>query len=143
MTAPIAATATVRIARPAAEVWTVLRRFEDLGWAGDAIAEVRLREHDDELIRDVRVAGSEEWISERLVECDDAAMTLTYAVDGLMMGMADYVARCGIEALDDSSCQASWDCTATTTPESASAQEGALDAMATGMAHVFAASVAG
>ncbi|WP_420637747.1 SRPBCC family protein [Candidatus Poriferisocius sp.] len=143
MTTPIAATAAVEIARPAGEVWAKLRRFGDLGWAGDAIAEVRLRETDEALIRDVRVAGSDELISERLVERDDDAMTFTYAVDGLMMGMADYVACCGVQAVDDSSCRVSWDCSASTTADSPSAGQETLEGMATGMAHLFAASFAG
>ncbi|MEE9415132.1 MAG: SRPBCC family protein [Acidimicrobiales bacterium] len=139
MTTPIHATASASVQSSPAAVWLALRRWEDMSWTQGAVEETVAEGQGVGMVRRVRVAGSDQWQTERLTECDDDRMTLTYVVEsGGMPGINDYRATVSAAATDQGT-EIRWDITATTDEAQVTSSTELLSQMSSGMVYLFAA----
>jgi carbon monoxide dehydrogenase subunit G len=120
-------------------VWQKMRQYEDLSWALKAgIEEVQPVGTGIGMVRKVRMAGTSEWINERLVAMDEDAMSFSYVIDGDgWPGLKDYVATAKVVP-GDQGCQLRWLMHAKVEDEDAEELQAGLDAMAEGIVTLFA-----
>ena len=129
----------MKVEANASDVWQAMRRYGDLSWA-EGIDEVELEGDDGVgMLRKVRLAGSSDWIPERLTARDDDAMSFSYAIEGDgMPGLKNYSAH--VQAIPDGEgCVIQWECRADAEDSEAESMEQGLAALAEGIATLFAA----
>lgn len=139
MTTPITASATALVKPSATDVWQVMRRFDDLSWTRGAVEEILIEGAGVGMIRRVRTAGSDEWIAERLVELDDDRMTFSYVIEGDGMPDIDNYRATATTTPTEEGTEIRWDLAATTDATHKAASTQLLEAMSSGMVHLFAA----
>lgn len=137
MTTTVSGHHRVDVSADASDVWQAMRRFGDLNWAA-GIEAVEVEGDGVGMLRKVRLAGSDEWICERLVARDDDRMSFSYVIEGDgMPGFNNYSAHVRAEP-SASGCGIYWECQAEADDDPESAQQG-LQALAAGIAGLFAA----
>lgn len=133
---------SVALPVPAAQAWQILRNFGDLSWV-DGIAEIELEGNGIGMLRKVRLEGSDDWIPERLVSMDDAAMHYRYILEGDGYGgLTDYCAEARLERTDDG-CALSWHSSATIEASEVNGLQQVIDGVAAGIVTCFAAQFTG
>ena len=91
------------------------------------------------MVRKVRLAGSSDWIIERLIARDDAEMTFTYAIEGEgIPGLTEYTATAQATPTEHG-CLIRWECRAVATEEQAPDGRLLLEGMAESIVTLFAA----
>lgn len=136
----ISAHATATVATPADQVWAVMKRFDDLSWTNGAVAELEADGEGVGMTRRVRTKGSDQWITERMVACDDSAMTFSYVIDDgeAIPNVANYRATASVTPSDAGSV-ITWETAGSSPDEHAEASSQILDMMSAGMVQLFAA----
>ena len=138
MSCAIAASSSVQAPVKAEEAWSAMMRFSDLSWATGLIEEVRQEGEGVGMLRKVRLAGSDDWILERLIARDEQAMCFSYVLEGDgMPGLEDYQAT-GQAIPAESGCVIRWKCSARVDEDQVDAMLDAIQGMAEGMATLFA-----
>ena len=137
MSMPISGCHRIEVEASASDVWQAMRRYGDLSWA-EGIDEVELEGDGVGMLRKVRLAGSPDWILERLTARDDDAMTFSYAIEGEgMPGLKNYSAQ--VQATPDGDgCEIQWECRAEAEDSEADSMKQGLAALAEGIATLFA-----
>ena len=98
--------ASREIAATAPEVWSVLRRFDDLSWAlGQGVASFEATGSGVGMLRTAHAPNDGGRIVEELTELDDGEMSLGYViVEGGIPLLHDYVARARVRT-SESGCE--------------------------------------
>ena len=127
------------IARPASEVWSALRRFEDLSWAlGQGVAAFEAMGSGVGMLRSATAPHDGGRIVERLVALDESEMSIDYViVEGGIPTLHDYAARARVQPRGDG-CEIQWTCRAKVDAQRAAEGQTILGGMADRMVALFA-----
>jgi len=135
----VATTAVRSIARSTNEVWPILRRFEDLGWAlGQGVSSFEASGRGVGMLRTATAPHDGGRIVEQLTALDDPGMSIEYViVEGGIPSLEDYAARAQVLPLGDG-CEIRWHCRAKVDAGQAAQGQAILSGMADRMAELFA-----
>lgn len=137
MAKPIVGSAQVRVTSSPQQVWEVMKDYGNLDWAV-GIAEVKVTGEGVGMVRSVRLEGSEDWLVEYLIAVDEAERKFDYGIDSGMAGVENYRAS-GQAIADDDGCIIQWQCGGDVESEQEEEMKAVMDAMAEGIAGLFAA----
>lgn len=135
----VSTTATRSIPRGADEVWTALRRFEDLSWAlGQGVSSFEATGRGVGMLRTANAPLDGGRIVEKLTALDESEMSLEYViVEGGIPTLEDYTARARVVS-HANGCEIRWDCRASVAGDQAEQGRAILAGMAGRMADLFA-----
>ena len=128
------------VARPAPDVWAVLRRFGDLSWAvGQGVSSFHATGDGVGMLRTATAPHDGGRIVERLTARDEEGMSISYViVEGALPSLTDYQADAEVHPREGG-CAVTWRCSALPEAGAEASGQQILDGMAGRMATLFVA----